>query len=198
MIAAIIVFPGSNRERDVSLALKSVGITPLLIWHNDTTLPAVDLIVLPGGFSYGDYLRCGSIAAHSRIMKEVIAAANRGVHIIGLCNGFQILLEAGLLPGALLHNRDMNFICRNVFLRVENVATPFTCNYQAKQIISLPIAHSDGNYFATDDDLQRLIQEDLIAFRYCGEFGNVNNDGFCNPNGSISNIAGIFNQKRNF
>ncbi len=195
MKAAIIVFPGSNREQDVAMALKRAsGHEPLRVWHQDGTLPDADLIVLPGGFAYGDYLRCGAMAAHSPIMREVRARAERGTPVLGICNGFQILTEAGLLPGALLPNRTLNFICRDVHLRVENNQTMFTCGYATGQTIRVPTAHHDGNYTADPDTLDRLEDRGLVAFRYCSPAGDLNDAA--NINGSARAIAGVFNDTR--
>ncbi|MEX1109225.1 MAG: phosphoribosylformylglycinamidine synthase subunit PurQ [Dongiaceae bacterium] len=187
MKAAIIVFPGSNREGDVRDALVAVtGTAPLMVWHRDTELPEVDLIVVPGGFSYGDYLRCGAIAAHSPVMREVKARADKGAAVLGICNGFQILTETGMLPGALLRNAGLSFVCRNVTLRVENSQTLFTAAYDKGQELSVPVAHHDGNYFADAATLDRLESNGQIAFRYVD-----------NPNGSTRDIAGIFNETKN-
>jgi phosphoribosylformylglycinamidine synthase subunit PurQ / glutaminase len=188
MKSAIVVFPGSNREQDARAALKqATGRDPAMVWHRDTELPDVDLILIPGGFSYGDYLRCGAMAAHSPIMREVAARAQKGVAVLGVCNGFQILTEAGLLPGVLLRNASLKFVCHNVTLRVENSQTAFTSGYEQGQTLSIPVAHGDGNYFAEEATLDRLEERGQIAFRYV--------DG--NPNGSIRNIAGIFNEAKN-
>jgi phosphoribosylformylglycinamidine synthase I len=195
MQAAIITFPGSNRERDVCLAWKlAAGTEPLRVWHGNTDLPDVDLIILPGGFAHGDYLRCGAMAAHSPIMREVKARAGRGTPVLGICNGFQILTEAGLLPGALLPNRTLSFICRDVHLRVENNQTLFTCSYSAGQTIRVPVAHHDGNYTADPDTLDRLEGEGRVAFRYCTPSGAITDAD--NVNGSARAIAGIFNEGR--
>jgi phosphoribosylformylglycinamidine synthase I len=193
--AAVVIFPGSNREQDVCMALKrATGSAPLRIWHRDSELPPVDLIVLPGGFAYGDYLRCGAMAAHSPIMREVRSRAERGTPVLGICNGFQILTEAGLLPGALLPNRSLRFTCREVYLRVENNQTIFTCGYEAGQTIRVPVAHHDGNYTADAQTLERLEKEGRIAFRYCTADGRL--DDNANFNGSARGIAGIFNDSR--
>jgi len=185
--AAIIVFPGSNRENDVRDALVNLtGTTPVMVWHGDTELPKVDLIVVPGGFSYGDYLRCGAIAAHSPVMREIKKRADAGAAVLGICNGFQILTETGLLPGALLRNAGLKFVCRNVTLKVENTQTLFTAGYDKGQELSVPVAHHDGNFFADDATLDRLEGNGQIAFRYLD-----------NPNGSIRNIAGVFNETKN-
>jgi phosphoribosylformylglycinamidine synthase len=193
MKAAVVVFPGSNRDRDIRMALKrATGAPPLAVWHGERELPGCDLIVLPGGFSYGDYLRCGAMAAHSPIMREVVARARAGTPVLAVCNGFQIATEAGLLPGALLPNAGLKFVCRDVHLRVETSASPFTRRYNAGQVLSVPVAHHDGNYFADDDTLTRLEDEDRIAFRYCAPDGAL--DPAHNPNGSARAIAGIFNE----
>jgi phosphoribosylformylglycinamidine synthase I len=195
MQAAIIIFPGSNREHDVCLAWKLVtGREPLRVWHKDASLPDADLIILPGGFAHGDYLRCGAMAAHSPIMREVKTRAARGTPVLGICNGFQILTEAGMLPGALLPNRTLSFLCRDVHLRVENNQTIFTCGYSAGQTIRVPVAHHDGNYTADPDTLDRLEGEGRVAFRYCAPSGAVTEDD--NVNGSARAIAGIFNDTR--
>ncbi len=195
MNTAVVIFPGSNRERDLCLALKrATGRDPLCVWHRDSELPSVDLIVLPGGFAYGDYLRCGAMAAHSPIMREVKARAERGTPVLGICNGFQVLTEAGLLPGALLTNRTLNFICRDVHLRVETNQTIFTCGYAAGQTIRVPVAHHDGNYTADEATLDELEDRGLVAFRYCNAAGEIDDDA--NVNGSAHAIAGIFNRGR--
>jgi phosphoribosylformylglycinamidine synthase len=181
MQSAIIVFPGSNRERDAAVALKrATGREPLHIWHRETDFPDVDLILLPGGFSYGDYLRCGAMAAQSPIMREVKARAAKGVPILGICNGFQILVESGLLPGALLRNASLKFICRRVDLSVERTDTIFTAKYKKGDIIRVPVAHGDGNYVADSETLKRVEGNGQVAFRYVGEV-----------NGSMNDIAGI-------
>ncbi len=195
MRAAIVIFPGSNRERDVAMALKrATGREPIRVWHRETSLPETDLIVLPGGFAYGDYLRCGAMAAHSPIMREVRARADRGAPVLGICNGFQILTEAGMLPGALLPNRSLRFTCREVHLRVENNQTIFTCGYAAGQTIRVPVAHRDGNYAADPETLDRLDGEGLVAFRYCGPDGTVSDEE--NFNGAARAIAGVFSASR--
>jgi phosphoribosylformylglycinamidine synthase len=182
MRSAIIVFPGSNRERDAAAALRrATGHDPLFVWHRETEFPKVDLIVLPGGFSYGDYLRCGAMAAHSPIMREVKARAAEGVAVLGVCNGFQILVEAGLLPGALLRNASLKFICRRVRLSVERNDTIFTSRYAAGEEISAPVAHGDGNYVADSETLRQVEGEGLVAFRYVDDV-----------NGSMNRIAGLF------
>ena len=182
MRAAVIVFPGSNCDRDVAVCLKAVGAQVDMVWHGDTHLPACDLIVLPGGFSYGDYLRCGSMAANSPIMREVVARADTGTAVLGICNGFQVLTECGLLPGILMRNRELNFVCRNTRLNVSRTDTPFTHLYAEAEEISIPVAHNEGNYFADDETLKRLQGENRIAFTYAeGD----------NPNGACLDIAGI-------
>lgn len=189
MKSAVIVFPGSNRERDMLYALHQItGREPVAVWHQETTLPDVDLVVLPGGFSYGDYLRTGAIAGLSPIMKAVKEKAAKGVRVLGVCNGFQILTETGLLPGILLRNAHLKFVCKEVKLEVATARSDFTQGYEKGQIIRCPVAHHDGNYFADDETLDRLEAEDRIAFRYTPE---------TNPNGSIRNIAGILNGSRN-
>lgn len=194
--AAVIVFPGSNCDRDVARALaRATGRPPRLVWHKETELEGADLIVVPGGFSFGDYLRAGAIAAHSPIMREVKRLALAGVAVLGICNGFQVLTEAGLLPGVLLRNAGLRFLCRDVFLKVETTASLFSGDYAPGQVIRLPIAHNDGNYFADDDTLARLRDEDRIAFRYCAADGAITEAS--NPNGSRDNIAGVLNERRN-
>ena len=168
MQAAVVVFPGSNREMDAVKALESaMGKPPTLVWHRDSELPKVDLIVVPGGFSYGDYLRCGAIAAHSPVLREVKARAKAGAAVLGICNGFQILTEAGLLPGVLLRNAGLGFVCRNVGLKVETSQSLFTSGYSTGQTLSIPVAHHDGNYFADEATLDRLEDKGQVAFRYC-------------------------------
>jgi phosphoribosylformylglycinamidine synthase subunit PurQ / glutaminase len=196
MDAAVVVFPGSNRENDVATALAhAMGRRPHMVWHRDSDLPKVDLIVVPGGFSYGDYLRCGAIAAHSPVMREIKARAKAGVAVLGICNGFQILTEAGLLPGILLRNAGLGFICKNVGLKVETSQSLFTSGYAAGQTLSIPVAHHDGNYFADEATLDRLEERGQVAFRYCGPAGELTPEA--NPNGSARAIAGIFNEGKN-
>ncbi|MEE8227568.1 MAG: phosphoribosylformylglycinamidine synthase subunit PurQ [Kiloniellales bacterium] len=195
MQAAVVVFPGSNCDRDVQVALRhATGREPVMVWHKDASFEAVDLIVLPGGFSYGDYLRSGAMAAQSPVVKEVVARAGRGVPVLGICNGFQVLTETGLLPGALMRNGGLKFVCRDVLLRVETSQSLFTCRYEAGQVIRIPIAHGDGNYFADGDTLSRLYDRDQIAFRYCDADGEPS--AAANPNGSRHNIAGIYNDAK--
>ncbi len=191
--ASVIVFPGSNCDRDVKVALEAVtGFPVKMVWHGDASVPASDLIVLPGGFSYGDYLRCGAMAAHSPIMRDVIAKAKAGTPVLGICNGFQILCESGLLPGVLLRNASLRFICRDVLLRVENERTFYTQCYREGEVIRMPIAHAEGNYFADSETLDTLEGEGRVVFRYCDPDGNVTADS--NPNGAQRNIAGIANE----
>ena len=195
MKAAVVVFPGSNCDRDVAVALQqSTGQAPAMIWHKEGTLPKVDLIVLPGGFSYGDYLRSGAMAARSSVMRDVVQKAGQGVPLLGICNGFQVLTECGLLPGALMRNAGLRYVCRDVTLRVETSQSLFTNQYQQGQTITIPIAHGDGNYFADDDLLDELEEQGRIAFRYSDAKGALVADA--NPNGSRRNIAGIFNKAK--
>ena len=196
MKAAVVVFPGSNREHDVADAIeRATGRRPALVWHGDGELPLVDLIVLPGGFAYGDYLRTGAIAARSPVMAAVRQCAERGVPVIGICNGFQILAEAGLVPGVLLTNAHLRFVCRDVHLRVETSQSLFTQRYQTGEVMRVPVAHHDGNYFADPATLDRLEGEGQVAFRYCRADGAVTADA--NPNGSARNIAGVYNRTKN-
>ena len=193
--AAVIVFPGSNCDRDVMVALEaSMGRAPAMVWHDETTLPACDLIVLPGGFAHGDYLRVGAMAARSPVMADVVKRAKAGVHVLAICNGFQVATEAGLLPGALMRNAGLRFVCRWVSLRVEEAASPFTAGYAAGQVVRMPVAHHEGNYCADAETLARLEGEGLVAFRYVGGDGAA--DGEANPNGSAADIAGILNPQR--
>ena len=195
MRAVVVIFPGSNRERDICATLALVtGREPVRVWHRDAAIPESDLIVLPGGFAYGDYLRCGAMAAHSPVMREVRERAAKGTPVLGICNGFQILTEARMLPGALLPNRSLRFTCRDVHLRVENNQTIFTCGYEAGQTIRVPVAHHDGNYTADADTLDRLEDRGLVAFRYCEPNGSLSETA--NFNGSARAIAGIFNDSR--
>ncbi|KAF0223300.1 MAG: phosphoribosylformylglycinamidine [Rhodospirillaceae bacterium] len=196
MKAAVIVFPGSNCDRDVAVALQaSMGAKPDMVWHRDTHLPDVDLIVVPGGFSYGDYLRCGAMAAHSPIMREVKARADQGARVLGICNGFQIITEAGLLPGVLMRNSGLKFICRDVHLRVENDRTDFCRYYRSGDVVRFPIAHAEGNYFVDAKTYREMEDNGQVAFRYCGADGNVAPE--FNPNGSLGNVAGVYNAKKN-
>ncbi len=195
MKAAVITFPGSNCDRDAIEAIKLIKGKVKNVWYKDTNLDNdLDLIILPGGFSYGDYLRSGAMASVAPVIKEVKRLAQKGVYILGICNGFQILTEIGLIKGSLMRNRDMKFICRSVYLKVNN-NSKFTENYQKDEVINIPIANMDGNYYASDDILKELEDEDGIAFRYCSKNGLKSNE--FNPNGSIANIAGVFNKKKN-
>ena len=195
MKSSVIVFPGSNCDRDVAVALEKFQIKNQMVWHDETNLPRSDLVVLPGGFSYGDYLRAGCIASKSRIINDVIKHAKKGGLILGICNGFQILIETGLLPGVLLRNKKLRFLSKNVFLKSLNINNQFCLNFKKKSIIKLPIAHNEGNYFADNTILQKLEDNNLIAFKYCDEKGNINKES--NPNGSSNNIAGILNSYKN-
>lgn len=195
MKTAVIVFPGSNCDRDVQVALqKRMGTAPHMVWHRETDLPKTDLIVLPGGFSYGDYLRCGAMAANSPIMRAVVTAAKAGTPVLGICNGFQILIEAGLLPGALMRNRDLKFICKDVTMRVETTDTIFTSHYNNGEVITIPVAHHDGNYFADNETVKRLEGDGRVVLRYSDADGNITDDA--NINGSVNNIAGIVDEER--
>ena len=193
--ASVIVFPGSNCDRDVKVALeRTVGARVAMVWHGDQVVPACDIIVIPGGFSYGDYLRCGAMAAHSAIMRDVVAKANAGTPLLAICNGFQIVTEAGLLPGVLMRNASLRFTCRDVFLRVEQTNTAFTNAYRKGQVIKVPIAHAEGNYFTDDETLARLEGEGQVVLRYCDSAGAIT--AAANPNGALSNIAGICDARR--
>ncbi len=195
MKSTVVVFPGSNCDRDAAVALERACGTPAdMVWHRDTELPATDLIVLPGGFSYGDYLRGGAISARSPIMRDVVAKAAQGVPVLGICNGFQILTECGLLPGVLMRNSGLKFICRNVHVTVANTDSVFTHGYEANQVLRIPVAHNEGTYRAEELTLDRLEGENRVAFRYTTPEGAANDAG--NPNGSARNIAGIFNETR--
>ena len=186
MKAGVLVFPGSNCDRDMAVALRQVGAEITMIWHKDTQLPeGLDLIAIPGGFSFGDYLRCGAIASTSPICRSVVSFAQNGGFVIGVCNGFQVLTETGLLPGALIRNAGLKFLCKIVDLQVCSNDSVFTCNYNQKQVISIPIAHHEGNYNVRPEDLEILNGENRIAFKYSE-----------NPNGAIDNIAGVLSQNR--
>ncbi|MGH1352169.1 MAG: phosphoribosylformylglycinamidine synthase subunit PurQ [Methyloligellaceae bacterium] len=192
MKASVIVFPGSNCDRDVAVSLQKVtGHVPAMVWHGDSEIPDSDVIVLPGGFSYGDYLRAGSMAAQSPVMRSVIEKAKSGVPVLGICNGFQVLTESGLLPGVLMRNASLKFVCKDVHLKVERNDTIFTRAYD-QNVITIPVAHHDGNYFADDETLSRLEGEGQVAFRYCNAAGVVGESS--NPNGARNNIAGIYNE----
>lgn len=183
MKACVIVFPASNCDRDMKVALEhSIGSPVDMVWHRDTSLEGYDLVAVPGGFSYGDYLRCGAMAARSPIMAEVVKHAERGGHVLGVCNGFQVLCEAGLLPGVLMRNANLKFICKDVGLKVERADTAFTGGYAAGDVVTYPVAHHDGNYFTDADTLTRIEGEGQVAFRYTE-----------NPNGSLNDIAGVYN-----
>tara|TARA_B100001540_G_C15734184_1_gene609064 strand:- start:415 stop:1098 length:684 start_codon:yes stop_codon:yes gene_type:complete len=194
MKSSVIIFPGSNCDRDMDVALKKFGFKNKMVWHNDQSIPKSDLIVLPGGFSYGDYLRCGSIASKSKIIKSVIDFANSGGLVLGICNGFQILTETGLLPGILQHNKYLNFICKNVFIKVKNKNNKYFKNIK-KEILELHIAHNEGNFFCNEKELKILEDNNQIAVTYCDSDGLENDEN--NPNGTIKNIAGIFNKSKN-
>ena len=195
MRSSVIVFPGSNCDRDVAVALEKFQIKNQMVWHNEVNLPKSDLVILPGGFSYGDYLRTGCIAGKSRIINDLLKHADRGGLVLGICNGFQILTETGLLPGVLLRNKKLKFLSKNVFLKTININNKFCLNYKNQNIIELPIAHNEGNFFANSELLKKLEDNDLIAFKYCNENGEINETS--NPNGSSNNIAGILNNKKN-
>lgn len=193
---AVVVFPGSNCDRDCFYVAKNVLKQKVnYIWHKETKLNNFDCIILPGGFSYGDYLRCGAIARFSPLMEAVIDFANRGGLVIGICNGFQILLEAGLLPGAMLRNTGLHFICKYIYIKTENKKTPFTNLCRKNQVLKIPIAHNEGNYYIDKEGLKELEKNSQIVFRYCSTDGEVSKK--FNPNGAISNIAGIINKKGN-
>ena len=195
MKSAVIVFPGSNCDRDIAVALeRASGIAPEMIWHQETALPSLDLIVLPGGFAYGDYLRGGAIAARSPVMRAVAERANQGVPLLGICNGFQVLTESGLLPGVLMRNAGLKYICRDVHVRVATNDSVFTQGYAEDQLLRIPIAHNEGNYRAHESTLDQLEGEGLVAFRYAARDGSANDNA--NPNGSARDIAGILNQSR--
>ncbi|MDP8232054.1 MAG: phosphoribosylformylglycinamidine synthase subunit PurQ [Candidatus Zophobacter franzmannii] len=191
----VIMFPGSNCDGDAFHISKIRNHDVEFIWHKDTELKNPDMVFLPGGFSYGDYLRCGAIAKHSPIIKEVIEFANKGGLVIGICNGFQILTETGLLPGALMRNKGLDFICKHQHIRVETTDSPYTNDAKENQVLDIPIAHKEGNYFIDNEGLKKLQDNNQILFRYCDEDGNVTDEA--NPNGAIDNIAGICNVERN-
>ncbi|MGP0129089.1 MAG: phosphoribosylformylglycinamidine synthase subunit PurQ [cyanobacterium endosymbiont of Rhopalodia musculus] len=192
----IVVFPGSNCDRDVATVTRGLLNQPTrMVWHQETDISDLDVVVIPGGFSYGDYLRCGAIARFSSVMQQLIVHANQGKWVLGICNGFQILTEIGLLPGTLIRNRDLHFICDRVPVRVENNRLPWTRMYASKQIITLPIAHGEGRYYAKQNTLKSLEDNGQILFRYCTAKGELNEAK--NPNGSLNNIAGISNRKGN-
>ena len=194
MKSSVIIFPGSNCDRDMDVALKKFGFKNKMVWHDDNELPKSDLIVLPGGFSYGDYLRCGSIAGKSNIIKSVIKFAQSGGLVLGICNGFQILTETGLLPGILQQNKNIEFICKNIHVKVADKSNKYFKNIK-KEILELHIAHNEGNYFCSNDDLKFLEDNNQIAVKYCNDKGNCNSES--NPNGALKNIAGVFNKEKN-
>ena len=195
MNSSVIVFPGSNCDRDIAVALEKMQFKNQMVWHKETKLPQSDLIVIPGGFSYGDYLRSGAIAGKSLIIDEVVKAAKSGCLILGICNGFQILTETGLLKGTLLRNRDLRFINKDVYIKVINNDTRFSNKYKKNQVLKINIAHNEGNFFTDSVHLKQLKDENLIAFKYSDEKGNITNES--NPNGSLENIAGILNLDKN-
>ena len=195
MKSSVIVFPGSNCDRDIAVALEKMQFKNQMVWHKETSLPKSDLIVIPGGFSYGDYLRSGAIAGKSLIIDEVIKAAKSGCLILGICNGFQILTETGLLQGTLLRNKNLKFINQDVYIKVLNNNTNFSSKYKLNQILKINIAHNEGNFFTNQMHLDQLNKENLIAFKYCNKNGIT--DEKSNPNGAMENIAGIFNSKKN-
>jgi len=196
MKSAVIVFPGSNCDRDMAVALEQItGQKPHMVWHKESSIPDVDLIAVPGGFSFGDYLRCGAIAANSPIMRAIVDQANRGTRVLGVCNGFQVLTESGLLPGVLMRNAKLKFVCKDVWLKCENRASNFTNAISKDAPIRIPVAHHDGNYFDTADNLKRLNDQNQVAFRYVDQNGEATAEA--NPNGSQENIAGVFNQAKN-
>jgi len=195
MKSSVIVFPGSNCDRDIAVALEKFQIKNQMVWHDEINLPKSDLVVLPGGFSYGDYLRTGAIASKSKIINDVIKHGKNGGLILGICNGFQILIEIGLLPGVLLRNKKLRFLSKDVFLKVINIKNNFCSEYIKKDIIQLPIAHNEGNYFANNNLIQKLEDNNLIAFKYCDKQGLIEENS--NPNGSSNNIAGILNKEKN-
>ena len=194
MHSSVITFPGSNCDRDMDVALRKFGFKNKMVWHNDVELPKSDVVVLPGGFSYGDYLRCGSMASKSKIMQSVINFAKDGGKVMGTCNGFQILVESGLLPGVLLRNKYLEFICKNIFVKVNNADNSYFKGLK-KNTLKLHIAHNEGNYFCSKEQLKEIADNNQIALYYSDKNGDV--DENCNPNGSIENIAGIFNKEKN-
>jgi phosphoribosylformylglycinamidine synthase len=193
----VITFPGSNCDHDAQWVAQLSGADCEMVWHKDSSLLSPDVVIIPGGFSYGDYLRCGAIAKYSTIMNQVIKFANDGGLVIGICNGFQILTESGLLPGALMMNDSLHFICQHQYVRVENTDTPFTNAYRYGDIVDMPIAHKEGCYYIDPDGLKRLSENGQIAFRYCDADGTVDTTKKANPNGSVDNIAGIINHQGN-
>tara|TARA_A100001011_G_scaffold398156_1_gene501580 strand:- start:299 stop:982 length:684 start_codon:yes stop_codon:yes gene_type:complete len=194
MKSSVITFPGSNCDRDMDVALNKFGFKNKMIWHDDNELPKSDLVVLPGGFSYGDYLRCGSMASKSKIMQSVVKFAQSGGLVMGICNGFQILVETGLVPGVLLRNKYLEFICKNVFIKISNKENPYFKNLE-NNILEFHIAHNEGNYFCTADQLKKIQDNNQIAIHYCNDEGKTEEK--FNPNGSTNNIAGVFNKEKN-
>ena len=195
MKSSVVVFPGSNCDRDIAVTLEKLQFKNTMVWHKETKLPKSDLIVIPGGFSYGDYLRSGAIAAKSNILNEVIKAGNDGSLIIGICNGFQILIECGLLQGALLRNFGLKFISKDIFIKIQSNKNKFFNKYKKDEVVKLNIAHNEGNFFTDKKHLKELEDNDLIPIKYCDEKGDITN--LSNPNGSLNNIAGIFNKNKN-
>ncbi len=196
MKCAVITFPGSNCDHDAMYASKLSGFDVENVWHGETSLPAsTDLVIIPGGFSYGDYLRCGAIARFSPIMSDIVKFAKRGGYIIGICNGFQILTETGLLPGVLLRNNSLSFVCKDIYLSVANNTTKFTNQYKLNDVIRIPVAHGEGNYYADSETIRQIEDNNRVIFRYSTSNGKVTDDA--NPNGSINNIAGIINENGN-
>ena len=195
MKSSVIVFPGSNCDRDIAVALDKFNIKNQMVWHDETNLPKSDLVVLPGGFSFGDYLRTGCIASKSKIIKSVIDHVTKGGLVLGICNGFQILIETGLLPGVLLRNKKLKFLSKDVYLKVTNSDNKFCVGYKKKDVIKFPIAHNEGNYFAKNEIIKNLEDKNLVAFKYCDSKGDTND--ISNPNGSSNNIAGILNNTKN-
>ena len=195
MKVSVVTFPGSNCDRDAMEVFATRGHEVSQIWHKDADLQSPDLVILPGGFSYGDYLRCGSIAKFSPIMKEVISYGKKGGLLLGICNGFQILTECGLLPGTLMMNKSLQFICQHQYIRVESTSSPYTYGLEQGMAIDIPIAHKEGNFYIDEDGLKALQDKDRIIFRYCDKEGNVTEEA--NPNGAMDNIAGICNTERN-
>ena len=194
MNSSVITFPGSNCDRDMDVALKKFGFKNKMVWHNDIELPKSDLVVLPGGFGYGEYLRCGSMASKSKLMKSVINFAKRGGKVMGICNGLQILVESGLLPGVLLRNKYLEFICKNIFVKINDKNSPYFKNIK-KDTLELHIAHNEGNYFCTKEQIKEIDDNNQVALFYSDKIGNIND--ISNPNGSMKNIAGIFNKEKN-
>jgi len=194
MNSSVITFPGSNCDRDMDVALKKFGFKNKMVWHDDLELPKSDLVILPGGFSYGDYLRCGSMASKSKIMKSVLNFAKGGGKVMGICNGFQILVEAGLLPGILLRNKYLEFICKNVYVKINNKENSYFKGIE-RETLELHIAHNEGNYFCSKEQIKQIDDNNQVALFYSDEIGNINESN--NPNGSIKNIAGVFNKEKN-